>query len=179
MGRKSLTGGVSPRARVESSSTSSSTGFDTDPCSRAVPARRIFAAHVSSFKRSGHGSRTARSCLRKSFRTSVTWSKSVTRVLRSTCNDVFDEFMKHCASRMSKNDLAFATLTAIARSSMQSGGRRSAAWISTAIKYSVLVKIADARTVSKKTYNNIRALCGARSSTVTATIRKSTTPPPG
>lgn len=27
-----------------------------------------------------------------------------------TCNDVFDEFMAHCESRMAKNDLAFATV---------------------------------------------------------------------
>ena len=26
-----------------------------------------------------------------------------------TCNDVFNEFMTHCESRMSKSDLAFAT----------------------------------------------------------------------
>ena len=34
-----------------------------------------------------------------------------------TCNDVFNEFMTHCESRMSKSDLAFATIRELSQDS--------------------------------------------------------------
>ncbi len=72
-----------------------------------------------------------------------------------TCNDVFNEFMTHCESRMSKSDLAFATYESY-RKILDSVWRPA---IGTAlferVKYSDLVKIADGRKLSKKTYNNI------------------------
>jgi integrase len=74
---------------------------------------------------------------------------------RRTCNDLFDEFIKRCESRMAKNDLAFATLDSyrkildsIWRPEIGMQGFES-------VKYSTMVKIADARSISKKTYNNI------------------------
>ena len=32
------------------------------------------------------------------------------QAVRRTCNQVFDDFMAHCESRMAKNDLAYATV---------------------------------------------------------------------
>ncbi len=51
---------------------------------------------------------------------------SGTQAVRRTCNQVFDDFVAHCESRMAKNDLAFATSRATARSWTRTGGRRSA-----------------------------------------------------
>jgi integrase len=75
---------------------------------------------------------------------------------RRTCNDVFDDFLKHAESRVSKGDLAFATLQ---------GSREilEAVWrpkIGTEyfddVKYSTLVKIIDSKIgIKKKTHNNI------------------------
>ena len=74
---------------------------------------------------------------------------------RRTCDDVFDEFMKHCESRMAKNDLAFATVDGY-RKILDSVWRPAIGEDDfESIKYSKLVKVADSKSVSKKTYNNI------------------------
>jgi integrase len=72
-----------------------------------------------------------------------------------TCNDVFDAYLAHCEARLDKLDLAFATvasyrrvLDSIWRPAI--GTRRF-----DQVTYSTLVKIADAKKVGKKTYNNI------------------------
>ena len=72
-----------------------------------------------------------------------------------TCNKVFDEFMAHCMSRISKNDMAYATvdsyrkiLDSIWRPTLGPAPFES-------VKYSTLLRIADAQHAAKKTYNNI------------------------
>jgi integrase len=72
-----------------------------------------------------------------------------------TCNDIFDEFMTHCESRMSKNDLAFATYESYRKILDCIWRPAIGATLFDRVKYSDLVKIADARKLSKKTYNNI------------------------
>jgi integrase len=72
-----------------------------------------------------------------------------------TCNDVFNEFMTHCESRMSKSDLAFATYESY-RKILDCIWRPAIGTVLfDRVKYSELVKVADSRKVSKKTYNNI------------------------
>jgi integrase len=72
-----------------------------------------------------------------------------------TCNDVFDAYLAHCAARLAKFDLAYATLASYRRV-LDSiwrpaiGPRRF-----DQVNYSMLVQIADAKRVGKKTYNNI------------------------
>jgi integrase len=72
-----------------------------------------------------------------------------------TCNDVFDSYLARCEARLAKLDLAYSTLAsyrrvinAIWRPAI--GTRRF-----DQVTYSMLVKIADAKQVGKKTYNNI------------------------
>ena len=72
-----------------------------------------------------------------------------------TCNDVFDAYLAHCAARLAKLDLAFATVASYRRVidsiwRPAIGTRRF-----DHVTYSMLVKIVDAKHVSKKTYNNI------------------------
>ena len=47
------------------------------------------------------------------------------QVKRQTCNQVFDNFVAHCESRMAKNDLAFATFETYRRTPDSHCGRRS------------------------------------------------------
>lgn len=79
-----------------------------------------------------------------------------------TCAAVFDAFLAHCESRMTKGDLAAVTLASYRR--ILNGIWRPE--IGTArlfsVRYSALVKIADNHAWSKKTYNNVvSALRGA------------------
>jgi len=72
-----------------------------------------------------------------------------------TCNDVFDAYLAHCAARLAKLDLAYVTLASYRRVidsiwRPAIGTRRF-----DHVTYSMLVKIADAKHVSKKTYNDI------------------------
>ena len=72
-----------------------------------------------------------------------------------TCNDVFDEFMTHCQSRMERNDLAFATYDGYRKIFDSTWRPEIGAQIFDQVRYSQLVKVADARKVTKKTYNNV------------------------
>jgi integrase len=81
------------------------------------------------------------------------------RLVRSfgtqTCNDVFDSYLAHCEARMRKLDLAYATFASYRRVIDATwrpmiGTRRF-----DQVTYSMLVKVADAKQVGKKTYNNI------------------------
>lgn len=62
-----------------------------------------------------------------------------------TCNDLFDEFIKRCESRMAKNDLAFATLDSYCKILDSIWRPAIGTQDFESIKYSTLVKIADAR----------------------------------
>jgi integrase len=71
------------------------------------------------------------------------------------CNDVFDAYLAHCEARMAKLDLAYATLASYRRVidsiwRPAIGTRRF-----DHVTYSMLVKIADAKHVGKKTCNNV------------------------
>jgi len=73
-----------------------------------------------------------------------------------TCNQVFDEFMAHNEARMSKTDLAFATVESY-RKILESTWRPVIGnQIFEEVKYSTLAKIVDAKLeISKKTHNNV------------------------
>jgi len=79
-----------------------------------------------------------------------------TQAARRTCNQVFDDFVAHCESRMAKNDLAFATFETY-RKLLDSHWRPEIGNdIFEDVKYSRLAKIVDAkRFIKKKTHNNI------------------------
>src|ERR1700693_5848705 len=78
---------------------------------------------------------------------------NVTVKVRS-CNDVFDQFLAHCDSRLARHDLAAATVSSYRR--VLNGVWRPALGKSLfhQVRYSRLVAIADNQLWSKKTYNN-------------------------
>jgi integrase len=72
-----------------------------------------------------------------------------------TCNDVFDEFLAHCQSRMDKNDIAFATYDGYRRILTGFWAPHIGNDLFEQIRYSTLARIADAHKCSKKTFNNL------------------------
>lgn len=71
-----------------------------------------------------------------------------------TCNELFNEFLAHCESRMVKKDLAFATVDGY-RKIIDSVWRPEIAQeLFESVRYTQLAKIANKHAWSKKTYNN-------------------------
>lgn len=74
---------------------------------------------------------------------------------RCICNQVFDQFMSHAQSRLAKHGLAFATVDGYRKILDAVWRPKLGAEIFERVKYSTLVKIADAAHFKKKTYNNV------------------------
>lgn len=76
--------------------------------------------------------------------------------IHAACYEVFDDFMAHCESRMSKNDLSFATFENH-RKILESTWRPAIGGeIFEDVKYSRLAKIVDGkRGINEKTHENI------------------------
>ncbi len=72
-----------------------------------------------------------------------------------TCAQVFDEFLVHCEARVARNDLSVTTLSSY-RKILDSAWRPHLNMLPfLSVEFSVLIKIADAhKALGKKTYNN-------------------------
>jgi integrase len=77
-----------------------------------------------------------------------------TEYKRRTCDQVFDEFLLACDSRVTKKDLAYVTARGYAKLLAQIWRPEIGPRIFDEIRYSELAKIANAYRWSKKTYNN-------------------------
>ena len=73
---------------------------------------------------------------------------------RRTCDQVFDEFLIACDSRVTKKDLAFVTARGYRKLLAQIWRPEIGPRIFEEIRYSELAKIANTHQWSKKTYNN-------------------------
>jgi len=73
---------------------------------------------------------------------------------RRTCGHVFDAFPAHCESRMAKDDMAPITVSSYRRVLNTFWRPKIGAMPFLAVRYSMLVRIADEAPWSKKTYNN-------------------------
>jgi integrase len=72
-----------------------------------------------------------------------------------TCHRVFDEFLAHCEARRTKHDLSEATLRAYRKAIDRFWRPRLGEVMFLKVRYSELLRIADAKQDwSKKTYNN-------------------------
>ena len=71
-----------------------------------------------------------------------------------SCDQVFNEFLTHCESRLARNDLAAATLSSYRRvlDSVWRPALRDLVFHR--VRYSHLARVSDQRDWSKKTYNN-------------------------
>lgn len=72
----------------------------------------------------------------------------------STCGQVFDAFLKHCESRMRKDDMAAITVATYRRVPDNFWRPKIGEARFLSVRYSMLVRIADEARWSKKTYNN-------------------------
>jgi integrase len=72
-----------------------------------------------------------------------------------TCDDVFDEFLGHVESRVAKHDLAFASADGYRKILENVWRPKIGKRLFSAVRYSELMKIADAPAKSKKTHNNV------------------------
>ncbi len=73
---------------------------------------------------------------------------------RRTCDQVFDEFLLACDSRVAKKDLAFVTAHGYRKLLAQIWRPGIGPKVFDEIRYSELARIANAYQWSKKTYNN-------------------------
>jgi integrase len=71
-----------------------------------------------------------------------------------TCNQVFDQFVKHCEARVSRNDFAPVTLSSYRQILDGVWRPKIGGKIFLRIDYLTLARIADENTWSKKRYNN-------------------------
>src|SRR5689334_8425772 len=72
-----------------------------------------------------------------------------------SCDEVFDDFLKHCESRMAKNDLAFVTVDGYRKMLKQVWRPAIGKEQFLKVRYSMLVKVANGYQWKKKTYNNV------------------------
>jgi integrase len=81
--------------------------------------------------------------------------KLVNRSPWRTCNQVFDEYLQQCESRLAKHDLSLATVVGYRKVLDSIWRPRLQALPFLQVRYSMLVKIADSHKAwGKKTYNN-------------------------
>ena len=71
-----------------------------------------------------------------------------------TCNQVFDDFLVHCAARVARHDMAGVTLTSYRRVLDGIWRPELAPLRFLDVRYSTLIQIADRADRSKKSYNN-------------------------
>ena len=71
-----------------------------------------------------------------------------------SCDQVFNEFLTHCESRLARNDLAAATLSTYRRVLDSVWRPALADLLFHKVRYSHLARVSDRRDWSKKTYNN-------------------------
>jgi integrase len=71
-----------------------------------------------------------------------------------TCDQVFDDFLEHCESRLAKDDMAAVTVRSYRKVLNSVWRPQIGRQLFHRVRYSSLVKIADSKPWSKKTYNN-------------------------
>lgn len=71
-----------------------------------------------------------------------------------TCDQVFDDFLEHCESRLAKDDMAAVTVRSYRKVLNSVWRPQIGKQLFHRVRYSSLVKIADSKPWSKKTYNN-------------------------
>jgi integrase len=72
-----------------------------------------------------------------------------------TCSEIFDAFLEHTAARVARGDLAPSTLASYRQILNHTWRPKIGRMPFLGVRYSALIKIADAHTGKKKTYNNL------------------------
>jgi len=71
------------------------------------------------------------------------------------CNDVFDDYLAHCEARLKRHDLASATVRSYPKILDDIWRPGIGQMVFDQVRYSHLLRIADNKNWSKKTYNNV------------------------
>jgi integrase len=155
VGRRSITGGVTPKGSERIQFDFELDGVRYGPTLKRTPNEANLRRARKQLEEIKARIANGKFCFAEEFPDYRDLDEVVDAGKRRTCNHLFDEFIKRCESRMAKNDLAFASLDSC-RKILDSIWRPAVGTQDfESVKYSTLVKIADARTISKKTYNNI------------------------
>jgi integrase len=155
MGRRSTTGGVIAKGRDRIQFDFRLNGVRYRPSLKAIPTEGNLRRARERLKAIKERIRLGTFSFIEEFPDFRDWQKVSQQSPFRTCNQVFDQYLAHCESRLTKNDLSFATVKGY-RKALDSVWRpRLGALPFLKVQYSLLVRIANANpTWGKKTYNN-------------------------
>lgn len=151
MGRKSLTSGVQAKGRNRIQFDFEFEGVRYRPTIERIPSEgnlRRAAKQLDDIKgRIAHGTFN----FAEEFPDYRGLPKVAATTGALTCNDVFDDFLQHCESRLGKSDLAFITVDGYRRILSGVWRPQIGAELFAKVRYTQLVKIADGYQWKKKT----------------------------
>ena len=111
MGRRSMTGGVLGKGRQRIQYDSRLNGVRYRPTLKAIPTEANLRRAREHLKAIKERIRCETFSFMEEFPDFRDWQKLVPHSSYRTCNQVFDQYLAHCESRLAKNDLSFATVT--------------------------------------------------------------------
>jgi integrase len=155
MGRRSLTGGVVGKGNQRIQFDFRLNGVRYRPTLRMIPTEANLRRARERLTAIKERIRLGTFSFIEEFPDFRDWQKVSHHSPFRTCNQVFDQYLAHCESRLAKNDLSFATVRGY-RKALDSAWRpRLGALPFLKVQYSLLVTIANAnQSWGKKTYNN-------------------------
>lgn len=110
MGRRSMTGGVVGKGSHRIQFDFRLNGVRYRPTLKAIPTEanlRLAGEHLKAIK---ERIRLGTFSFMEEFPDFRDWQKVVRHAVYRTCNQVFDQYLAHCESRLARNDLSFATV---------------------------------------------------------------------
>jgi integrase len=155
MGRRSMTGGVLGKGRQRIQYDFRLNGVRYRPTLKAIPTEANLRRAREHLKAIKERIRCGTFSFMEEFPDFRDWQKLVPHSSYRTCNQVFDQYLAHCESRLAKNDLSFATVTGY-RKALDSVWRSQLGPLPfLKVQYSMLLRIAISyKGWNKKTYNN-------------------------
>jgi integrase len=155
MGRQAITGGVIAKGRGRIQFDFRLNGIRYRPSLKAIPTEANLRRARERLNAIKERIRLGTFSFIEEFPDFRDWQKVSHQSPFRTCNQVFDQYLAHCESRLLKNDLSFSTVKGY-RKALDSVWRSQLGTLPfLKVQYSLLVRIANAKqTWGKKTYNN-------------------------
>jgi integrase len=155
MGRRSVSGGVIGKGRQRIQFDFRLNGVRYKPTLKAIPTEANLRRARERLAAIKERIRLGTFSFIEEFPDFRDWQKVRQQSPFRTCNQVFDQYLAHCESRLAKNDLSFATLKGYRKALDSVWRARLGALPFLKVPYSLLVGIANANQAwGKKTYNN-------------------------
>jgi integrase len=154
MGRKSITGGVEPAGLSRIRFDFTVDGHRFRPTLPWIPSETNLQRARAHLARIKAQIAAGTFCFADEFPRYRGLQKLPPALQHRTCGEVFDDFLRHEEARLARGDLAAATVTSH-RKILDHVWRPHLAEVPfLGVRYSMLIKIADAYPCNKKTYNN-------------------------